>query len=204
VRVAARPCTSENRQHAPGRARHHQAMSTQVFHLERVPTPIGLLLLVTDAEDRVRALDWDDQATRLHWLLRRHYGPADAILREGRTPSDALRALAAYFAGDLSAIDRLHIETGGTAFQRAVWRALRRIPAGQTTTYGVLAAGLERPTAARAVGLASGANPIGIVVPCHRVIGANGSLTGYGGGLDRKRWLLAHEKCNGRLCIADV
>jgi methylated-DNA-[protein]-cysteine S-methyltransferase len=81
----------------------------------------------------------------------------------------------------------------GTPFQRSVWSALRRIPAGTTTSYGALAEHIERPTAVRAVGHANGANPISVVVPCHRVIGADGSLTGYGGGLDRKRWLLAHE-----------
>jgi methylated-DNA-[protein]-cysteine S-methyltransferase len=99
----------------------------------------------------------------------------------------------AYFAGDLSAIERLAVVTGGTDFQREVWAALRRIPAGRTLSYGALATQLGRPKAVRAVGLANGANPIGIVVPCHRVIGADGSLTGYGGGLERKRWLLAHE-----------
>src|ERR1700736_2299279 len=96
-------------------------------------------------------------------------------------------------AGDLSAIDKVPVKTGGTAFQREVWAALRTIPAGKTVSYGALAAQLERPKAVRAVGLATGANPVGVVVPCHRVIGANASLTGYGGGLQRKRWLLEHE-----------
>ena len=83
--------------------------------------------------------------------------------------------------------------TSGTAFQNQVWSALRRIPRGQTLSYGALAKKIDRPAAVRAVGLANGANPIAIVVPCHRVIGANASLTGYGGGLERKRWLLDHE-----------
>jgi methylated-DNA-[protein]-cysteine S-methyltransferase len=85
------------------------------------------------------------------------------------------------------------VATNGTDFQKSVWHALRAIPAGQTVTYGELARRLGQPTAMRAVGLANGANPIGIVVPCHRVVGANGTLTGYAGGLERKRWLLAHE-----------
>jgi len=108
-------------------------------------------------------------------------------------PSAVADPLDAYFAGRLEAIDAILVKTGGTAFQRAVWSALRRIPVGQTTSYGALAAAIDRPRAVRAVGLANGSNPIGVVVPCHRVIGANGSLTGYAGGLERKRWLLAHE-----------
>jgi methylated-DNA-[protein]-cysteine S-methyltransferase len=106
----------------------------------------------------------------------------------------AARALLAYFDGDLDAIADLPTATNGTAFQRAVWSALRRIPAGRTVSYGMLATQIGRPKAIRAVGLANGANPIAIVVPCHRVIGADTSLTGYGGGLHRKRWLLAHER----------
>ena len=98
-----------------------------------------------------------------------------------------------YFAGELAAIDTLPVQTGGTAFQREVWRALREIPCGGTVSYAELAERIGRPTAVRAVGLANGSNPVGIVVPCHRVIGANGSLTGYGGGIERKRWLLEHE-----------
>ena len=99
-----------------------------------------------------------------------------------------------YFAGDLEAIDNIPVQTAGTAFQRSVWNELRRIPTGAPVSYGKLAQRIARPKAVRAVGLANGANPIGIVVPCHRVIGSDGSLTGYGGGLERKRWLLEHER----------
>ncbi len=106
----------------------------------------------------------------------------------------AAQALLAYFDGDLSAVNDLPTETNGTAFQRAVWQVLRKIPAGRTISYGALAAQIGNPKAVRAVGLANGSNPIAIVVPCHRVIGANASLTGYGAGLHRKRWLLAHER----------
>jgi methylated-DNA-[protein]-cysteine S-methyltransferase len=109
-------------------------------------------------------------------------------------PSSITDALAQYFAGSLTALDAVAVRTGGSTFQRRVWAALREIPAGSTTSYGWLAALLEIPNASRAVGLANGANPIAIVVPCHRVIGADGSLTGYGGGLARKRWLLDHEE----------
>ena len=125
-------------------------------------------------------------------LLGLHYGAA-VTLAGGRAPSPARRALEAYLAGDLGAIDALAVETAGTLFQRAVWAKLRLIPAGETLTYAALAARIGRPKAVRAVGAANGANPIGVVVPCHRVIGADGALTGYGGGLERKRWLLAHE-----------
>jgi len=160
--------------------------------LERLPVAIGTILLLTDTESRVRVLDWEDFEARLARLLRLHYGTATEIV-EQREASPARRALEAYFAGDLTAVDALAVETGGTPFQREVWAALRRIPAGETRTYGSLAVEIGRPKAVRAVGLANGSNPISIIVPCHRVIGSDGSLTGYGGGLPRKRWLLAHE-----------
>ena len=95
-----------------------------------------------------------------------------------------------YFAGDVEAIDDIPVQTAGTPFQRSVWNELRNIPSGAAVSYGKLAEQIARPKAVRAVGLANGSNPIGIVVPCHRVIGSDGSLTGYGGGLERKRWLL--------------
>ena len=167
-------------------------MTAACFHLERLPTLTGEMLLVTDGADRLRALDWSDYEARMRRLLRLHYGEG-VVLTEGRAPSPARQAMRAYLDGDIAAIGGLEVETGGTLFQRAVWAGLRSIPAGQTLTYAALAARIGRPAAVRAVGAANGANPVGVVVPCHRVIGADGSLTGYGGGLDRKRWLLAHE-----------
>jgi len=125
-------------------------------------------------------------------LLRRHYGKVE--LRERTAPSPARRAVEAYMAGDLRALDEIEVATGGTEFQRQVWAALQDIPYGQTVTYGQLAARLGRPAASRAVGLANGRNPVSIVVPCHRVLGADGSLTGYGGGLAAKRFLLDLEQ----------
>jgi methylated-DNA-[protein]-cysteine S-methyltransferase len=107
----------------------------------------------------------------------------------------------AYFNGALGAIDSLPVKTGGTEFQRALWATLRTIRTGSTTTYGSLAIQLGQPKATRAIGTANGANPIGIIVPCHRVIGANAALTGYGGGIERKRWLLRHE---GALSMPDL
>ncbi len=162
--------------------------------LEHLDTPTGPMRIVTDDQGRLRALDWDDHQERMGRLLRRHYG-ADAIrLRTPSRASAARRALKAYFAGELDALADLQTATGGTDFQRAVWRGLREIPVGHTISYGELARRIGRPAAVRAVGLANGANPIAIVVPCHRVIGADASLTGYGGGLPRKRWLLEHER----------
>ena len=167
-------------------------MTEQIFALETLDTPTGAMLIVTDDEDRLRALDWQDHEARLKRLMRRHYGE-HVTLRPRASASPARRALEAYFAGNLDAISALPTATNGTEFQRAVWDALRRIPTGRTISYGDLARDIGRPSAVRAVGLANGANPIAIVVPCHRVIGADGTLTGYGGGLRRKQWLLAHE-----------
>jgi methylated-DNA-[protein]-cysteine S-methyltransferase len=169
-------------------------MPTQSFFLERVDTPTGRMLIVTDEEHALRALDWEDHEQRMLGLLRRHYGAATVRLSEVSRASPARRTLQAYFAGDMTALAFLPTATNGSDFQRMVWNELRRIPVGHTISYGTLAVRIGRPTAARAVGLANGANPVAIVVPCHRVIGADDSLTGYGGGLDRKRWLLAHER----------
>jgi methylated-DNA-[protein]-cysteine S-methyltransferase len=166
----------------------------QTFFVEQIETPTGPMRIVCDDVPNVRAIDWDDCEPRLHELLRRYYGPNAFELRQAVRPSAAARALLAYFDGELDAINGLTIATNGTAFQRAVWSALRKIPVGRTVSYGMLASQIGRAKAVRAVGLANGANPISIVVPCHRVIGADASLTGYGGGLDRKRWLLAHER----------
>ena len=161
------------------------------FFIETFPSPVGPVLLLTDEDNRVRALDWEDYAPRMHQLLRQQNGTVQ--LEPKAAPSPARRAIEAYFEGDLTAIDSLPVKTGGTDFQREVWSALRTIPTGETTTYGTLAIRLGRPKAMRAVGMANGANPISVIVPCHRVIGANATLTGYGGGLERKRWLLRHE-----------
>jgi len=169
------------------------AMTPLVFKLERVPTPVGEMLVATDDAGLLRALDWENYEARMHKLLRLHYGANNVTLEASRSASVMRRSLEAYLAGELSAIDKLPVKTAGTPFQREVWTALRAIPAGRTVTYGALAVQLGRPRAVRAVGLANGANPIGVVVPCHRVIGADASLTGYGGGLERKRWLLEHE-----------
>ncbi len=169
-----------------------------MFTLERMASPIGTLLVVTDAEARLRALHWGDCEHPMLRELRRHYGVEHAVSESAGGRSRAWEALEAYFAGDLRAIDEVPVAGAGTPFQRDVWAALRHIPTGATLSYSALAAKIGRLKAVRAVGLANGANPIAIFVPCHRVIGADASLTGYGGGLERKRWLLNHEGAHYR------
>jgi methylated-DNA-[protein]-cysteine S-methyltransferase len=157
--------------------------------LDRTPTPIGTALVATDEAGVLRAFNWTDyEPSMLKWIGRRY---PKAKLVEGVGPLRS--AFDAYFAGELRAFEKMAWEGAGTAFQRIVWNALCEIPVGATWTYAQLAARIGRPTAVRAVGLANGSNPVALVVPCHRVIGTNGSLTGYGGGLHRKRWLLEHE-----------
>ena len=163
----------------------------ETLTLDRAATPVGEVLLVTDGEGAVRALDFADYEDRMTRLLARH--APGASMKAGRAPEPVRTALERYFGGDVHALDGLPVTTGGTDFQRSVWKALRAIPAGETRTYGQLAAAIGSPKAVRAVGLANGRNPVALIVPCHRVIGANGTLTGYAGGLERKRWLLQHE-----------
>ena len=149
------------------------------------------LLIVTDHHGVLRAIEFGNHESRMEHFLSEHYG--DYVLEEGKAPVAITRALQDYFDGKLDALRSVKTSTGGTPFQREVWQALRSIPAGTTMSYGQLAAKIGRPAASRAVGAANGANPIPIVVPCHRVIGADGSLTGFGGGLPNKKWLLDHE-----------
>ncbi|HEY6248489.1 MAG TPA: methylated-DNA--[protein]-cysteine S-methyltransferase [Candidatus Angelobacter sp.] len=172
-----------------------EARVNKVLHLlmDRINTPIGELFIVLDHAGNLRAVDWADHQTRMRRLLRLHYGENGFRVELPRHPHALTHALSAYFAGELAAIDTLPVQTAGTPFQREVWRELRKIPCGATASYARLAERIGRPAAVRAVGLANGSNPISIVVPCHRVIGSNGSLTGYGGGIERKRWLLQHE-----------
>lgn len=159
--------------------------------LEPHPTPVGVALLVTDEAGRLRAFDFEDYAPRMRRLMRLHYG--ETPIEPGAAPSGLKLRIDRYFGGELQALDEVDWATNGTEFQRSVWRALTTIPAGETLSYRGLAERIGRPTAVRAVGLANGANPVAVVAPCHRVIGADGSLTGYGGGLPRKQWLLQHE-----------
>ncbi|KJC53946.1 cysteine methyltransferase [Bradyrhizobium sp. LTSP849] len=167
------------------------ARPSESFGLDRLTTPIGIALLVTDTEGALRALDWEDYEHRMRELLRLHYGAVD--LREQAAPAAMKAALSDYFAGDLAQLSSIAWRIAGTSFQQKVWTALAQIPVGTTLSYGTLAAKIDMPRAIRAVGHANGSNPISVVLPCHRLIGANGSLVKYGGGLERKRWLLRHE-----------
>jgi methylated-DNA-[protein]-cysteine S-methyltransferase len=165
-------------------------VSLPPLHREELPTPLGPVIAVAD-DGRLVGLEFADVEARLARWLRRH--------RPGRTVRAApcgggiAERLTAYFAGALEALCGIAVDPGGTPFQREVWTALRAVPAGTTLSYGTFAATIGRARASRAVGHANGANPVAIVIPCHRLIGGNGSLTGYAGGLDRKRWLLQHE-----------
>jgi len=163
----------------------------QAFILERVPTPLGEAVLVSDPEGALRLFYWEDPTHRWKPALRQRYG--DVTLTEKKNAFGHATVLKRYFDGDIAAVDALKVAFAGTPFQLKVWNALRRIVAGTTTSYGALAKKIGKPDAVRAVGLANGQNPISLIVPCHRVVGSNGSLTGYGGGLERKRWLLEHE-----------
>jgi len=158
--------------------------------LARVPSPIGTIEIVFDEEALV-ALEFEDHDGQMRRSLARRLGPRE--LAELPDRHGIAQRIRRYFRGELGALDDIPVRGHGTPFQEQVWSALRRIPVGRTTTYGALAAELGRPNSQRAVGAANGANPISIVVPCHRVIGHGGDLTGYGGGIERKQWLLRHE-----------
>jgi methylated-DNA-[protein]-cysteine S-methyltransferase len=171
------------------------------FLTDFIDSPLGEMMIVTDEQGALRALEWTDLEDRMTRLLDRHYRGLDVKIRQDKAPKCIRTALDAYFGGKLNALDDLVTVAGGTEFQRSVWRALRTIPVGETRSYRDIAIAVGNPKGVRAIGLANGANAIGIVVPCHRVIGANGTLTGYGGGLNRKEWLLKHEGAIGGLLI---
>ena len=158
--------------------------------VDRIPSPIGSIWVVTQ-DDILCAVDFEDCENRLLSLLQKRFGQVQ--LSEANNPGGVSDRIRAYLDGDLHSLDNIPTATGGTDFQQQVWQALRTIPLGQVITYGELAKQIGRPKAVRAVGMTNGLNPISIVLPCHRVIGANGKLTGYAGGLPRKQWLLAHE-----------
>jgi methylated-DNA-[protein]-cysteine S-methyltransferase len=171
------------------------------FLTDLTDSPLGEMMIVTDEQGALRALEWTDLEDRMTRLLDRQYRGIDVQVRRDKAPEEIRAALEAYFDGKLTALNDLVTVAGGTQFQRAVWGALRTIPVGGTRSYRDIAIAIGNPKAVRAIGLANGANPIGIVVPCHRVIGADGTLTGYGGGLNRKEWLLKHEGAIGARLI---
>jgi methylated-DNA-[protein]-cysteine S-methyltransferase len=164
--------------------------------LATMTSPIGDLTIAA-RENRLCLLHFGADGPDVRRMLQRWY--RDVPIETRDDPAGAVTALASYFSGNLSALDRIGVELNGTTFQRRVWDALRRVRAGTTCSYADLARRINAAAAVRAVGAANGANPVALVVPCHRVIGTNGSLTGYGGGLERKRWLLQHEGSLPRL-----
>ena len=160
------------------------------LHTDTIDSDIGPIAIVT-RPGALCAVDFAECDERMKTLLSRRFEDF-ALVHEDNSlgVGDKLRA---YFAKDYGALDDVVVDTGGTAFQRRVWAALRAIPPGSTRTYGELAAQLGVSNGARAVGLANAQNPLSIVIPCHRLVGSDGSLTGYAGGLARKQWLLRHE-----------
>ncbi|KYG11005.1 cysteine methyltransferase [Sorangium cellulosum] len=162
--------------------------------LDEVESPLGAMLLAAGG-GAVHALEFADRAPRLRASLAARYGAV--ALRGAADPHGLSGRLTAYWRGDLGALSGMPVEPGGTPFQRRVWAEVQRIPPGATRSYGEVAALLGQPSASRAVGLANGRNPVCLIIPCHRVVGARGELTGYAGGIERKRWLLAHEGASG-------
>ncbi len=167
-----------------------------------LPTPLGDMLALS-SDEGLCALEFtkvagpnrgQERLSRLNARLRRWFPPHEIVDAETPTMARTRDWLAAYFDGTRCEIADLTLDMRGAPFEQRVWIALQAIPPGHTTSYGAIAQALGSPGASRAVGMANGANPIAIIVPCHRVIGSNGSLTGYGGGLDRKTWLIDHER----------
>ena len=167
-----------------------------------IPTPLGDMLALS-SDEGLCALEFttvkgrargEERMSRLQARLAHWFPPHEIVDRETPVIAKARDWLTAYFDGTSAAIDGLRLDMRGAPFEKRVWTALCDILPGRTTSYGAIAQALGSAGASRAVGAANGANPIAIVVPCHRVIGSNGSLTGYGGGLDRKTWLLDHER----------
>jgi methylated-DNA-[protein]-cysteine S-methyltransferase len=175
-------------------------MAPATLRLGKVASPIGDLL-VAAAGEAVCAVAFEGGEADTERYLTRRYG--ECVQVQGRVPAQLRDALRGYFEGDLAAFDGIEAAARGTAFQERVWNALRKVPAGRTASYADIAQQIGQPTAVRAVGLADGQNPVPIIIPCHRIIGRDGSLTGFGGGLERKAWLLRHEGALDTLDLGD-
>ena len=160
------------------------------LYTTRVESPIGSLYLFAREECLV-ALEFAELRDQVLRKLETRYGPVTLV--ETENPAGAASALRDFFKGDIRALDAIAVDPGGTPFQKQVWAKLRGIPAGKTTSYAAIARSVGRPKAVRAIGAANGRNPVALVIPCHRVVGSDGKLHGYAGGLDRKEWLLEHE-----------
>jgi len=163
--------------------------------IDKIDSEIGEILVVSDGES-LTSLDFSDYEPRMMKLLEKRYGSVNLV--EKKNPQEFSDRIRAYLNGDYNSLDDIPVKTGGTPFQQKVWLALRTIPFGTVISYGELAAKLGKPTAYRAVGMTNSLNPVAIVLPCHRVVGIKASLTGYAGGLERKRWLLQHEGVDSR------
>lgn len=161
------------------------------FDIEKIASPLGTIVVI--ARDKVvYSLDFHDYEARMMGLLRKRYGQVE--LQQNDNASVVSQALERYFAGNITALAGIKILAKGTDFQQSVWAELQKIPAGSTCSYAAIATAIENPKAVRAVGMANAQNPIALIIPCHRVIATNGTLSGYAGGVERKHWLLAHEK----------
>lgn len=162
-----------------------------IIYTDKMASPLGDMYLGVNDTGELVSVDWKDDGRADFFSLDRFY--PNHARTPAAMPADIHDALSAYFAGEISAIEHIQVALPGTVFQRAVWQSLLKIPAGTTCTYGGIAARVNNPGAMRAVGMANNANPIALVVPCHRVIGATGKMVGYGSGIKRKEWLLRHE-----------
>jgi O-6-methylguanine DNA methyltransferase len=162
-----------------------------MIELSEKGTPVGEVRIATSGE-KLLGMCFLDGWPRIKRHLSRWF--PDEELRTASSPDDVTRRLDAYFAGELDALAGISLATAGTGFQRRVWAAIKDVPAGQTLTYAELALAADVPNAVRAAGTACGANPVGLVIPCHRIVRADGDLGNYGGGTERKEWLLAHER----------
>src|SRR5215208_1374119 len=167
-----------------------------MIHIATIDSPLGALTLAS-RDGRVCLLHFGGVDRPARHALHRWY-PAET-LEPDADPAGAVSSLRAYFDGTLTALDCIPVELNGTPFQKRVWEALRAVRPGTTAAYAEIARAIQAPSAIRAVGAANGANPVAVIVPCHRIVGSNGSLTGYGGGLPRKQWLLEHEGLRLRL-----
>jgi len=163
------------------------------LNVSQLETPLGELTLASTSAGLV-GLAFEDRLDGLWRFLNTRFGKIEPVA--GGHPDHAEAELQAYFGGTIGALERIRTDAGGTEFQRRVWAALRRIPGGRTVSYSKLARSIGQPTGFRAVATANAINPVAIVIPCHRVIHADGSISGYGGGVDRKQWLLRHEADN--------
>jgi len=158
--------------------------------VSRLETPLGTVTLIS-TEVGLAGLAFDNRVESLWHFLKGRFRSVEAD--DSRSMDPAAGDIRAYFDGDVEALERVRTDAGGTEFQRRVWTALRLIPGGRTASYRDVARSIGQPTGFRAVATANATNPVAIVIPCHRVIHADGSISGYGGGVDRKKWLLRHE-----------